>query len=570
MKYINILKSEPKRTTAAALAVCLFFVSIFVNFTVVRADAVTLSSDAITLYVGNSNSTTVLTAEISPANVSDKEVEWESSNPDVAAVKNGVVTAVTQGEAVISAISGDGEAQAQCSVVVGKGVTDVYFEQEEITLYAYGAPLMLTPIITPADATNKSLVWTSSDYDVVSVDLMGGITPRSAGDAVISASSVEGKVTASCAVHVVDGSGGYELTEEAIDISAQRAMKKGSFTNYLPISRTLNVMLDIQCGFYNVIYKDSATVASCAEVAQYVNPENYSSGAAKYQFLDLSVPNNMTAADLDKFLKGKGILSGMGQVFIDAANEYGVSEAYLAAHACLETGNGTSRLARGVSQDGTVVYNMFGIGAYDGNALRGGAAYARSQGWTTPEAAVKGGAAWIAKNYIYRSPARQNTLYKMRWNPLSPGTHQYATDVGWAVKQAYTIEKIIGGSDCLQIFEIPAYSGAYNGYIPDVTPVGAPQIAADSAEAEMQEEAEEEEEEEPEEVENRTGIIGEKVDPSAAFAEAETDEAAGEAEFETAESEAAEPDEPAKSDEAAALGGEDNEDDNKDEEAAAE
>ncbi|MGN1097984.1 MAG: Ig-like domain-containing protein [Clostridia bacterium] len=493
-----------KRIAAGGMSFCLVLSSFILNFTVVHADSVALSSEAITLYVGNLNSTTVLTAKVYPENVSDREIEWESSDPGVATVENGKVTAVSEGQAVISAISGDGEAAAECAVVVGKGVTAIAFEQEEITLYAEGAPMLLTPVITPSDATNKSLVWTSSDYDIVSVDSMGGITPRKEGTAVIGASSVEGKVTAACTVHVLPPLP-EELIGSEIDISAQRAMKSGTFVNYLPISRTLDEMLNIQCGFYNVIFGSSASVASPADVAQYLNPQNYCEGDAKYQFLDLSVPNNMTAEDLNRYLKGKGILSEMGQAFIDAANENGISEAYLVAHACLETGNGSSQLARGVEHNGTVVYNMFGIGAFDGNALRGGAAYAYFQGWTSPEAAIKGGAAWIAKNYIYRSGSRQNTLYKMRWNPLSPGTHQYATDVGWAVKQSYTIAKIIGNSDCLQIFEIPAYSGTYTGYIPDLPDVQPPETLEEQQPEQTEPPAEEQpqpEQTEPEQTES--------------------------------------------------------------------
>ncbi len=484
-----ILKS-PRAAAAGAMALCLAASCLaFGGESVVRAEAVNLSSEAITLYTGNLNSSTTLSARVYPENTTDKEIEWTSSDTSVATVDDGIVTAVSQGAAVISASSGDGEATAQCTVVVGKGVTGIYFEQEEVTLYAEGAPMLLSPVISPADATNQSLVWTSSDYNIVSVDSMGGIVPRSPGTAVIGASSLEGKVTAACTVHVIEAPA-LKITENPVDISAQRAMKSGTFINYLPIRRTLNEMLDIQCGFYNVIYSGSmASVAQNIDVANYVNPLNHCGDTERYQFLDLSVPNNLTAGDLNEYLRGKGILSGMGQAFIDAANENGISEAYLVAHACLETGNGTSTLSTGVSINGITVYNMFGIGAYDGNALPGGAAYAYSQGWTTPEAAIKGGARWIAQNYIYRKGSRQNTLYKMRWNPLSPGTHQYATDVGWAVKQASAIQKIIGKNECLQIFEIPAYAGTYSGYIPDLPPVGPPDTLAEQKETVLPDQA---------------------------------------------------------------------------------
>lgn len=443
---------------------------------ITEAESVELSSEAVNLYVGNKNAETVLTASVLPENATVQEIIWSSTDESVVTVENGRLTAVGEGEAYVLATSGDGHASSKCFVKVGIGVTSVEFSMPEIYIYEDSAPILLVPTIMPENATNRSLVWQSSNWDIVSVDSMGGITPHGIGTAVIGASSVEGSVTAACTVHVLPEEG-YAETEYEPDISAQRLQKSGIFTNYLFLSRTLDSMLDIQCGFYNISYNSLTMLAEASEIAEYVNPENYSDGAAKYQFLDLSVPNNMSANELNEYLSGKGILSGMGQAFIDAANEYSVSEAYLVAHACLETGNGTSQLAKGVEYEGVTVYNMFGIGAYDGNALQGGASYAYAQGWTTPEAAVKGGAKWIAQNYIYRSKARQNTLYKMRWNPLSPGSHQYATDIGWAVKQAYIIAKIIGNSDCLQIFEIPVYSGTYTGYVPDVSPKAGPDIS---------------------------------------------------------------------------------------------
>lgn len=449
------------------------------------AKELTLSSQDVTLYLGNANSTTVLSAGILPENATVKKIVWQSSDESIVRVEDGVLTAVGEGEAYVLASSADGQASAKCVVRVGVGVTGISFPVEEISLYEGDSPVMLVPTITPYNATNQLLVWQSSDWNVVGVDDYGGVTPISAGTAVIGVSSPEGHVTASVTINVLEEPEPEEA-EMSRDAALQQSLTSGTFTNYLYLSRTLNSILDVQCGLYNIIYKENDfEVAQPADVAHYMNPDNFSSGTAKYQFLDLSVPNHLSADKLNEYLRGKGILNGMGQAFIDAANEYGISEAYLVAHACLESGNGSSRLAKGVEHDGTVVYNMFGIGAYDGNALRGGAAYAYSKGWTTPEAAIKGGAKWIAENYIYRSRTQQNTLYKMLWNPLSPGYHQYATDVGWAVKQAATIAKIIGGSDCLQIFEIPVYSGTYTGYVPNVVPKTTPDYLAAKTSSEL-------------------------------------------------------------------------------------
>lgn len=450
---------------------------------VAEAEALTLSADSLRLGLGESAS---LGAALAPENATVKKLIWRSTDEAVATVdENGLVSAKGFGTALIIASSGDGQASARCLISVG--LVGAEFSPAEIYLYENQSPVLLTPTVYPAEAAGVSFVWQSSDWDVAGVDSFGGVTPLKEGAAVIGASF--GDITAACTVHVLPEPEPAEA-ENAPDISQQRSLGKGVFTNYLRLSRTLDSMLDIQCRLYNVTFDASASPASPEIVADRVNPERHVSGAEKYQFLDLSVPNNMTADELNVYLKGKGILDGMGQAFIDAANEFGVSEAYLVAHACLESGNGRSQLARGVEDGGVTVYNMFGIGAYDGNALRGGAAYARAQGWTSPEAAIKGGAKWIAQNYIYRSNTRQNTLYKMRWNPLSPGFHQYATDVSWAIDQAHTIAKIIGSADCLQIFEIPVYSGEYTGYVPDVAPILKPDYSVDPSAGKEDEAAE--------------------------------------------------------------------------------
>ncbi|SFG21187.1 SH3 domain-containing protein [Sporolactobacillus nakayamae] len=205
-------------------------------------------------------------------------------------------------------------------------------------------------------------------------------------------------------------------------------------------------------------------VNSSSSIAQYLNPKNFTKGSIEYyQFLQLSSLTNVSLSDMNKMLSGRGILSGQGAAFISAANVNKVNEVYLVSHALLETGNGSSTLANGVNYNGTTVYNMFGIGAYDGSAVNSGAKYAYEQGWTTPAKAIEGGAAWIAKYYVYNATYRQDTLYKMRWNPealvVGSAAHQYATDVGWAVKQTPMIDSMYSTiSKYSLIFDVPEYA----------------------------------------------------------------------------------------------------------------
>lgn len=210
---------------------------------------------------------------------------------------------------------------------------------------------------------------------------------------------------------------------------------------------SLEKALDIQMTkspqkYTNVSGKSKWVNANKEDVLKYLDPKNYKQNPEKYQFLDLSAKAGISKEDMAKYLKNKGILAGKEEVYLKAAQKYCVSEVYLAAHSVLETGGGTSELAKGVKVDGVCVYNMYGIQAIDGKAVSEGSKYAKKMRWTSPEKAIDGGAKWISEQYINNSQYHQNTLYKMRWNPNNPGVHQYATDIRWAVNQAPDIKKL--------------------------------------------------------------------------------------------------------------------------------
>ena len=171
------------------------------------------------------------------------------------------------------------------------------------------------------------------------------------------------------------------------------------------------------------------------------------------QFLDLRYATDVGAGDLDAFIAStssgrSGKLAGLGWAFVSAAQQYGLNEVYLLAHAILESGWGTSNLAMGYRYDGGWIdgtwydagtyYNFYGIGAVDSSPLSGGRKLAIINGWNTPQAAVIGAAKWISSNYTYAASYAQPTLYAMKWDYArtsasgNRGWHQYATSTTWA------------------------------------------------------------------------------------------------------------------------------------------
>ncbi|MFB4474805.1 GW dipeptide domain-containing protein [Oceanobacillus caeni] len=200
--------------------------------------------------------------------------------------------------------------------------------------------------------------------------------------------------------------------------------------------------------------------ATAQDTLKYLDPTNFiNDKQQKYQFLDLRYFTGVPVNQLGKLLDGKGVLDNKEEVFWRAAKNAGINEIYLISHALLETGNGKSELAKGIKYKGKTVYNLFGIGANDGCAKDCGAKKAYEEGWFTIDDAIIGGAKFAGLKYIN---AGQNTLYAMRWNPLSMdknnvASHQYATDIGWATKQVRYYTQFYNLVNYDLRFDIPVY-----------------------------------------------------------------------------------------------------------------
>lgn len=106
---------------------------------------------------------------VAPSNATNKEVEFSSSNSSVATVSNGVVTAKAGGEATITAKAKYGNATATFKVKVTVNVESVSLDKDTYTLIK-GKSRVITPVIKPANATNKDYEITSDNENIVKVD----------------------------------------------------------------------------------------------------------------------------------------------------------------------------------------------------------------------------------------------------------------------------------------------------------------------------------------------------------------------------------------------------------------
>ena len=164
----------------------------------------------------------LLTATVLPEDAGDRSVTWTSSDENVATVNNnGVVTAIGVGEADITAAANDGSGvAATCYVTVSPIIAEsITLDKKELVMIK-GKTDRLTPVILPNNVTDKSVTWTSSDDNVVTVDGDGNIEAIGEGIAEVTVTTNDGSnLSATCKVTVINPDGGiYGVSADGISV----------------------------------------------------------------------------------------------------------------------------------------------------------------------------------------------------------------------------------------------------------------------------------------------------------------------------------------------------------------
>lgn len=167
--------------------------------TTIEPTSITLDQSKLTIKVGK---TATLTPTIEPADATNKNVTWSSSDETVATVSDGVVTGVKPGTAEITAKTANGLTAKATVTVEEIPVTNITLPTKEASM-TIGGTMDLKPMIEPADATNTHISWSSSDSNVATVDANGRVTAKAAGTATITATAASG-ITAACEITVSD------------------------------------------------------------------------------------------------------------------------------------------------------------------------------------------------------------------------------------------------------------------------------------------------------------------------------------------------------------------------------
>lgn len=156
----------------------------------IKVSSIELSSTSLNMLVGEK---ATLTAKLSPDDAQDKSVIWSSSDAAVVTVKNGAVTAVGAGEAIISCMSGDGGTKGLCSVLVEEPVQ--LPEKMEIVVpegcLGLGESVALKVKFQP-EGSRAQLRWSVANSKLVSVDENGVVTGKKLGITTITVRSENG------------------------------------------------------------------------------------------------------------------------------------------------------------------------------------------------------------------------------------------------------------------------------------------------------------------------------------------------------------------------------------------
>ena len=180
----------------------------------IPVESVSLSKDKIKLVIGRTDE---LTCSIHPANADSTRVVWTSSDPLVAEVENGKITAVSEGTAYIKATVAGISDMCEVEVVTTIPVETITLDTDSRKL-ELGESFIINASVTPDDAVDKTVLWSSSNPLVAQVSEDGEVTSVGVGEAVITALAVSGGVSAECHVSVTVSVRSISLDKTSMEV----------------------------------------------------------------------------------------------------------------------------------------------------------------------------------------------------------------------------------------------------------------------------------------------------------------------------------------------------------------
>lgn len=207
--------------------------------------------------------------------------------------------------------------------------------------------------------------------------------------------------------------------------------------------------------------------ASREVIAYYMDPRNFLDANNIFQYLQQSYDKNtQTVAGVEQIVDGTFLDATTGgkryaEIIVEAAAQSSVSPYVLASTIIQEQGVNGSSLCKGSTYNGVTVYNFFNYGASgkdEATVINNGLKYAYDAGWTTPSAAIIGGAKKYGSGYIN---AGQDTYFYKNYNVLNPSNlnHQYAQNVADSLNSSKFLRTAYAEQKNVKLnFRIPVYT----------------------------------------------------------------------------------------------------------------
>lgn len=255
---------------------------------------ITLNKTVVNLEVGCCDT---LVAYCLPKDADDTTIVWNSSNTKIAVVNNGIVQAVHVGETEITATSINGVI-ARCRVVVKPTlVTSVELKEKELQIIS-GKSVKLSVNVLPNSATNKGVVWESSNSQVATVDETGVVTGRSNGTAYILVKTIDGSnIEEKCTVNVTTLATSVSITNEAASLivgqmlSLKASIEPTETSNKKLVWETNNP----KCA---IVSQDGVVSAVATGIAKITVRTTDGSNLSAYY--EVSITNPVISVSLDK------------------------------------------------------------------------------------------------------------------------------------------------------------------------------------------------------------------------------------------------------------------------------
>ena len=209
-----------------------------------------ISPNNVTLKI---DETQQLNAEVNPTTATNKNYSWASSNENIATVdENGIVTAISEGTATITATTEDGSHTDTSTIRVLApdtpiiDVTNIEISSELPSLEVNDTA-QLSAEISPADATNQNFTWQSSDHAIATIDASGLITAISEGVVTITATSQNGAFSDTITINIIDNTPPLEEEEEEVLIE-----KITIYPNPTTSEMIMNIPLNTAIQIYDI------------------------------------------------------------------------------------------------------------------------------------------------------------------------------------------------------------------------------------------------------------------------------------------------------------------------------